>query len=109
VASLFLAHGKATGDDLLEVYAQRPFAKVFKALRRMRRRLAPMFAGVADSFGQVAKEERSADGDGAGPEVSPAKIRRIKRMRAQGFKVARIALDLGVSEAEVRRQLKQPV
>jgi hypothetical protein len=95
VASMFLAHGKATGDDLLEIYAQRPFAKVHKALRKLRRRLQPVFDKVAVPFPEEVRETR--------PALPLGKIRQIKEMRRQGFKVCHICKTLGVSRATVYR------
>jgi integrase len=95
VASIFLAHGKATGDDLLEVYAQRPFRRVHKALRKLRRRLQPVFDKVAVPFPDEVQETR--------PALPLGKIRQIKEMRRQGFKVCHISKTLGVSRATVYR------
>jgi integrase len=96
VASMFLAHGRATGDELLVIYAQRPFAKVFRALKILRRKFAPLFAKVPDPFPADGVPETR-------PEISLGKIRRIKELRAQGFKVCHICRELGVSRTTVYR------
>jgi hypothetical protein len=45
VSGLFLCHGKPVKtDDLADIYANRPFGKVFKALRLVRKKLQPMIA-----------------------------------------------------------------
>lgn len=44
VASVFLCHGQAVKtDDLLEVYSNKPFGKVFRAIQEVQAFLQPMF------------------------------------------------------------------
>jgi hypothetical protein len=48
IASVFLAHGKAVAsDDLLDVYTNRPFAKVFAAIDRMGEQARSTWMGAA--------------------------------------------------------------
>jgi hypothetical protein len=50
-ASLYLAHGVAyQGDDLLEVYSNRPFSTLFSTLAVVNEQLALVWEGVADPF-----------------------------------------------------------
>ncbi len=47
---MYLAHGERADDkdQLLSVYTSRPWRKVHRALARLRSRLLPVLAGVAD-------------------------------------------------------------
>jgi hypothetical protein len=100
-ASLFLAHGRATSDELLDVYAQRPFGKVFKACRRLRKKLAPMFA----SHGPFPATGRRRASQGRG-ELSEAKQKRIRELRGQGFRIEKICELVGVGRASVYKYVK---
>ena len=96
-ASVFLSHGTpCKGDDLLDLYTDKDFGKVFAALDAVRRQLAPMFDRVAVPFPAAdAREER--------PSLSRATINRIRRLRQEGHTVAKVAEVVGVSEGTVRR------
>lgn len=95
-AGVFLCHGSAVpADRLLDVYTNRPFAKVFAASDRVGDQLRSLWAGIADPF--PVQPVRG------GPNISLAKIRRIQRMKAQGYKVKYIAEKVGVSTETVRR------
>jgi hypothetical protein len=94
-ASMFLSHGRATADDLLDIYAAKPFGKVFKACRRLRKVLEPVFQSH-----RPFPEKRERLG---GPEISVAKQAKIKAMRSQGFKVAKICEELGVAPGTVTK------
>jgi hypothetical protein len=96
-AFVFLSHGTpCKADDLLDLYTNKNFNKVFLALDAVRLHLAPMFARVAVPFPAAdAREER--------PALSRGTISKIRRLRQQGFKVAKIAEEVGVSEGTVRR------
>jgi hypothetical protein len=52
VAAVFLMHGKPVKkDDLLDLYTNRPFGEVFKALRRFEQELKPVFdAAPSDAW-----------------------------------------------------------
>jgi hypothetical protein len=96
-ASIFLSHGTpCRADDLLDLYTDRDFAKVFLALDAVRKHLASMFSKVAVPFPAAdAKEER--------PSLSRVTINKIRQLRQQGNKVSKIATEVGVSEGTVRR------
>jgi len=55
VASMYLAHGERADDkdQLLSVYTSRPWRKVHQALGKLRARLLPILAGVADPWKEV--------------------------------------------------------
>lgn len=98
IAKTFLCHGKPVKDDpLSEVYSNRDFRRVFKALRRAYKHLAPVFAAVAEPFPAHKVPQ---------PSLSLGKINRIRSLRAQGFAVAKTAEETGVSKDTVRRYEK---
>lgn len=45
MASIFIAHGKATGDSLLDLYADRQFRKLFKCQKRIWKKLSTILTG----------------------------------------------------------------
>lgn len=100
-ASVFPSHGTpCKADDLLDVYTDKDFAKVFSALDAVRMHLGPMFARVAVPFpATAAKEER--------PSLSRGTIDKIRKMRQQGLEVAKIAEEVDVSEGTVRRHTRK--
>jgi hypothetical protein len=100
IAAVFLCHGKPVQtDSLLDLYTNRPFAKVFEVLDRVGDTLAPLWAAVTDPF-----PEEPVKG---GPNISPGKIRRIQRMKQQGFRIGAIAKELNLSSETVRRWVKR--
>lgn len=96
VAGVFLCHGSAVkSDDLSDVYTNRPFGRVFEALREVQSYLTPVF-------------------DAAGPNpfdtqpqayTSRKTIDRIIEMNGEGRTGKEIAVDAGVSQDTVRRHL----
>lgn len=101
VAGVFLRHGKVVKtDDLLDLYTNRPYGKMFRALREVEKYLQPMFdAAPEDPFPEKRKK--------GGPNITPGQIRRIRSLRRQGFKVKKIAELVGVSTQTVHRHLKK--
>jgi hypothetical protein len=97
IAAVFLCHGIPLGsDELLDVYTNRPFAKVFSALENIGERLRPIWTAVPEAFPEKPKK--------GGANISLAKIRRIQSMKKQGFKDVYIANELGISVETVRRR-----
>lgn len=97
ISGIFLTHGQPVkSDDLSDEYTNRPFAKVFYAIRAVRSHLDTVF-----SFQPTWPEERKK----GGPNISIGKAERIKKLRSQGFKVAVIAEKVGVSQMTVRRHM----
>jgi hypothetical protein len=95
IARTFLCHGKPVKDDpLSEIYGNRDFRRVFKALRRVHKHLASVFAAVAEPFpaGKVPQ-----------PSIGLAKINRIRKLRAQGYTAKKAAEIVGVSDDTVRK------
>jgi hypothetical protein len=98
VAGVFLCHGQPVKtDDLLDVYTNRPFARVFAAIGKVERHLAPMFAARSDEFPPEPKR--------GGPNISIGKIERIRDLRAEGVRPSQIAELVGVSRTTVYRHL----
>lgn len=96
IAGVFLCHGTPVRSDrLLDLYTNRPFAKLFDALERVGDRLRPLWSAVDHPFPQRAERHS---------ELSPARRRKIEMMREQGFRPEYIAQQLNLSIEEVRRR-----
>ena len=96
VAGIFLCHGKpVASDNLLDVYTERPFEKVFEAIDRVGAKLEEVWKSVSDPFPEEPKK--------GGPNISPTKIEQIRKMKAQGYKRSYIAEKLGVTTTTVWR------
>jgi hypothetical protein len=96
-ASMFLCHGQTVADDLLERYTNRKFGRVHHANDLMAAYLAPMFAKSADPFPAVTRK----------PAISVGTTKRMRQLRAKGFRISKIAEILGVSEQTVRSHLRR--
>jgi hypothetical protein len=94
---MYLSHGPAADkeDKLLTVDANRPFGRLHKALRKLRQKLDVVFARVTDPFPEQHKETR--------PEISLGTIKRIQKLRGQGYTVAKVAELTDTSATTVRR------
>ena len=98
VAGVFLCHGEPVrSDTLIDIYTNRPFAKVFKAIRLMRERLQPMFEFHADW-----PEERKK----GGVNISLAKVEQIQSLHKKGLGAVAIAKQVGVHRMTVYRHIK---
>jgi hypothetical protein len=86
LTSMYLSHGDGTaaGDELLPVYASRPWGKLHSALLRLRRKLLPVLASVPDPW----KYERGA--------ISPATVAKVKELRVGGKTQKEIAETVGL-------------
>lgn len=82
-------------DDLMDLYTNRHYDKVFKALEAVASGpLAGMFAKVSDPFPADYKKRH--------PSLSLGMIRRIKELREQGATIHTIAEMLGLPDETVR-------
>ena len=100
IAAIFLCHGNPVpADALLDLYTNRPFAKVFTAIERVGEKLRPLWSGVEVPFPDLLEK--------SGPNISLATIRRIQAMKRQGYKTGYIAEKLGVTTDTVRRWAKR--
>ena len=97
LAGVFLCHGQPVkSDNLLDVYTNRPFSKVFQAIEQVGQRLRPLWKSVEVPF----PEKRKLGGD----NITLGTIKKIESMRRQGYKIDYIAKQLGVSTETVRRR-----
>jgi hypothetical protein len=96
VAAVFLCHGTPVkSDELLDLYTNRPFAKVFEATERVGEKLRAIWTEVEEPFAEGHKHSKR--------NITPGVIKRIQSMKGQGYKVAYIAEKLDVSTETVRR------
>ena len=95
IAAVFLSHGRPVkSDELLDLYTNRPFAKVFAALDGLAEKLRTLWCGVDDPFPKDHRETIQT--------LSRATIRRVQALKRQGFKVASIAETLSLSQETIR-------
>jgi hypothetical protein len=97
IAEVFLAHGSPLGTkSLVECYTNKPFGKVFEALRWLEEKLKPMFdATPANPF----PEQRKKGGGG----LTLRQQRQIHELSAVKLPVPQIAAKVGCSRATVYR------
>ena len=102
VAATFLCHGQAVKiDDLADVYTDRPIGKVFHALREVEKWLEPMFAAAPEN---PFPEERKK----GGLNISLGLVRKMQKLRHQGYKVDFIARTCNVNRTTVLRHTTKP-
>ncbi len=102
IAAIFLCHGRPVkSDELLDLYTNRPFGKVFAAIDRVGERLSSVWQTVANPFPEGRKETLLT--------LTPKTIRRVKHLKAMGHTVAYIADSLSISKEAVRHAAKQPL
>lgn len=82
MASIFIAHGKATGDTLLDLYADRQFRKLFKCQKRIWEKLKHVLTG---EFPEPKPHKPTSH------RLEDALKRWIQRLRRQGYKMKKIA------------------
>jgi hypothetical protein len=98
LAAIFLSHGQATEDTLLEEYAARFFAPMWKATNAYGRWLRKVW-NVKDPFPAKTQGVRT---------VLPLKtIRRIEELASQGYVPSKIAEMTGVSESTCKRHARR--
>jgi hypothetical protein len=96
IAGIFLCHGMPVrSDGLLDVYTNRPFAHVFAAIDGVAERVRPLWREVADAFSEVIQRPKT--------NLSRGQIQRIQRLKRQGYTIAHISREVGVSTEAVRR------
>src|SRR5262249_14154587 len=101
VAGVYLSHGEParSADELIEVYANKPWAKLHGCVSLLGEKLADVWASVADPFPAAGE---SAERKG-GANIPLAKIERIKELAAKGWKTGKIAKEVELSRETVRR------
>ena len=82
IASIFIAHGKATGDGLLDLYADRQFRKLFECQKRIWKKLEGVLTGA---FPEPTKHRPTSY------RLDDPLKKRIQKLRRQGYKLAKIA------------------
>ena len=98
VAGVFLMHGKPVkSDDLIDLYTNRPFGKVFEGLQKVQEKLKAMFdAAPAEICEQPVKQHTTL------------KTReQIVAMKRAGKNVSQIVEATGVSRTTVFRTLER--
>ncbi|REJ65362.1 MAG: hypothetical protein DWQ31_18360 [Planctomycetota bacterium] len=98
ISEIFLCHANPVrAGNLLDVYTNRPFGKVFRAIQEVERLLQPVFEAAGPEPFQ------------AGPQAyTPlSTVERIYDMHETGAKPRAIAEELGVSVSTVYRQLRK--
>lgn len=100
LASLFLSHGQAVGnDELLANYTNPRFAALHDAIDRLGEEMSSVFDGVDEPF--PAKEKRG------GANISVKTIQRIAELTEAGYSPKVIGEMLNISPETVRRRVKQ--
>lgn len=95
VASMVLAHGTISEDELLQHYVNTPWEKLFTAQRKLEKKITALFADVVNPW--EAKRI---------PKLPLATHERIKAMHHKGHSTASIAAKLGVGTTTVVMSLK---
>jgi hypothetical protein len=94
IASIFITHGKATGDSLLDVYAERQFPKLFKCQKRIWEKLKGVLTG---EFPEPKPHKPTSY------RLEDALKKRIQKLKRQGYKLTKIAEMTHSSLTTVRR------
>jgi hypothetical protein len=98
VAGIFLCHGRPVrSDELLDLYTNRPFGRVFEAIDKVGERLRPLWAGVAEPFPNEPASPRT---------MSLATMKQVRRMREQGYKRRYIQQELNLTTKEFDKALR---
>lgn len=100
VAEVFLAHGSPLGSkSLIESYTNKPFGKVFKAVKWLEAKLQPMFeASPAEPFPTKRKK--------GGGGLTPKQKKMIRELSEATVPVRQIAAQVGCSVMSVYRHQK---
>ncbi len=98
VSGVFLLHGNpVTSDKLSDVYTNRPFGKVYDAIRRVEEYLQPVFEEAGDA---PTLEQPQA-------YTSRKSIDRIAEMKREGKSIREIAEAIGKSRMTVQRHIQK--
>ena len=98
VAAIFLCHGKPVRqDDLLDLYTNRPFGKLFEALRQLEQEFKPVFDAAPEEPWEQPMQQ-----------YIPLKTReKILELRRQGRKITEIAKETSISRPTIHRLLNR--
>src|SRR5271157_5338043 len=98
VAAVFLMHGKPVKkDDLLDLYTNRPFGEVFKALRQLEQDLQPIFDAAPDDAWVTPMQQYT----------SLSTREQMLELHRQGVKAPEIARRFGKSPMTVYRLIER--
>ncbi len=96
VAAVFLMHGQPVkADDLLDLYTNRPFGRVFETLRTLQQELKVVFDAAPASVVEQPVRQHTSLGQ----------RERIVELKKQGRRVSEIMAETGVSRMTVFRTL----
>lgn len=100
IAAVFDCHGKPVGsDNLSDVYTNRPFGKVFRAIRDVQTYLSPVFAEAGEN--PFAEQPQAY--------TKRSTVDRITEFHEAGVPARAIAKEVGVSLATVKRHVARRV
>ncbi len=100
LASLFAAHGRPfETDNLIEVYSNKPFGNLHKAIDGFRDWLQPVWDAVPAPFPSEWTESVRR----GGPNISRGRIDKIIELHTAGKRIADIVRETGLSRETVRR------
>ncbi len=99
IAEVFLSHGAPIGSkSLVECYTNKPFGRLFEALRWLEQKLQPVWDATPE---KPFPEKRKLGGGG----LSLKRRQMIKRLAAEGVPIPQIAKRVKCSVATVYRHL----
>lgn len=97
VAGIFLCHGKpVSSDELLDIYTNRPFGKVFDALRSLQQQLQPVFDAAPKDLWKQPKQQYTG----------LKKVKQILKLKDEGKSIREIAEAVGLSKTTIGRHLE---
>ena len=95
-AGIFLCHGKpVSSDDLLDIYTNRPFGKVFDALKALQQQLQPVFDAAPKDLWKQPKQQYTG----------LKTVKRIHKLKEEGKSIREIAEAVKLSKTTVSRHL----
>ena len=97
IAGVFLLHGQPVKtDQLSDVYTNRPFGKVYQAIRRVEEYLQPVFA----------EAPRDPTGEQTRAHTTRKTVDKIAEMKRKGASIRDIAAEVGKSRMTVQRHVE---
>jgi hypothetical protein len=98
VSAVYLCHGNPVKkDNLLELYTNRPFGKLFKTLRQIEEELRPVFGAAPENPWEQPMQQYT----------TLNKRERMLALSKTGLRPSQIAKEVGVSKMTVLRLLKK--
>jgi DNA-binding NarL/FixJ family response regulator len=93
---VFLCHGHPVkSDSLLDIYAERDFARVFRAIREVQQYLEPVFDAAPKDLHSQPQPQKTGR----------KTVKRILELSSQGMSIREIAEQVGMSKSAVARHL----